>query len=88
MPKAELHLDYAALGRVLRSSEVAAAVRSAANTTAANVTASGLRAEVSTYTTDRPVAAVTVRSPRASGLETRDGVVSNAARAAGLEVRK
>jgi hypothetical protein len=85
---AELHLDYAALGAVLRSPAVAGLVRAQAEAVRANLAAAGLLAEVETYTTDRPVAAVTVRSPRARGLQVRDGVVTSAASAAGLEVRR
>lgn len=42
---------------------------------------------VDSYTTDRAAAAVTIREPQALLLEARDGLLTRAAAAAGLEVR-
>lgn len=81
-----LVLDYAALGRVLKSPEVRAAVVDAAERAASIYSGPG-SIEVRTYTTDRAVAGITVTGPNPIGDELVNGSLSSAARAAGLEVR-
>lgn len=50
--------------------------------------ATGADVVVDTYTTDRSAASVTIRDVRGLTWEVRDGVLSRAAAAAGLEVRR
>lgn len=88
MPR-DVQVDEAELGRVLRSAEVSAAVLEVAGQVAANARA-GIRSGqvyVRPYVTDRAAAAVTVAHPRALAWQARDGVLTRAAAAAGLEVR-
>jgi hypothetical protein len=79
----ELHLDYDGIGQILRSSEMAGAIGEIANGIAADV--DGV---VSTYTTDRAAASVTVSGRNALDRELIEGRLADAARARGLDVNR
>ncbi len=81
--------DSKGLGEVLKSAEVAAAIHLLAETTARNAANLHPDAEevvVDDYTTDRAASSVTVRDVRAKGWQVKDGFLTKAAAAAGLEV--
>lgn len=92
MPK-KLRLDSKGIGAMLKSAGVASVVESAAEATAANVgaiTAHGgetVPVEVTTGTTDRAVARVTLTHAAGLGLQAKYGTLTKAASAAGLQVR-
>lgn len=75
-----LRLDHGAIARLLTSREFAAVVKDAADRVAAEA---GEDATVSEYTTDRSAASVWVPAEQ----QARDGVLTRAAAAAGLEVK-
>lgn len=85
-------LDHGGIAAVLKSAEVAAAVREMADEVAANATSDDavLRHEVpvrvTDYTTDRAASAVTLAHPAGVPIEAKHGVLTRAAGAAGLEV--
>ena len=88
----KLRLDRAGMAEMLKSAGLARDVEAAAQRVAANVgevsTHDGpVPATVSTYTTDRAAAAVSIAHPAGIGLEAKYGVLAKAAAAAGLEVR-
>lgn len=66
--------------------QVRPVVNAAAQNVARNVSADA-DVVVDYYTTDRAAASVTIRDPRAMLWQARDGVLTRAASAAGLEVR-
>lgn len=83
----ELHLDYRAIGRILRSAEMRGMMAQAANTIAA-IALGGEGVEkvwVDTYTTDRGAASVTIAVEGGEDSELKYGILSNAALRAGLE---
>lgn len=79
MSRVKFKLDYKGGGEVLKQ-VAAAAVNDAARQVAA---AAGPDAEVETYTTDRAAASVSVPAEQ----QAKDGVLTRAASAAGLQVR-
>lgn len=82
----DLKLDYAAIGAVLRDPEMGAACADAAQAVAGVMRARGVRSvTVSTYTTDRAAASVTM-SASAEGQELKYGTLTDAAESLGLEV--
>ena len=86
--RVELHLDYGAIGGVLRSDDVARIVRGKADEVAANLRNGGAaRTFVEEYTTDRAAAAVNIVDWNAAH-ELKYGDVFDAAAAAGLEVHR
>lgn len=88
-----VRLDSRGLDAVLHSAPVRAAVNELAHAVANDVDAAlpaDLEADtvvVDDYTTDRAAASVTIRDRRGRIWEARDGVLTRAAGAAGLEVR-
>lgn len=83
--------DSAGLGEVLRSPEVRSAVHALAEQIAADVRASHPDADevvVDDYTTDRAASSVTIKDARGQLWQARDGVLTRAATAAGLEVKQ
>jgi hypothetical protein len=81
----ELHLDYGAVGTILRSPEMQGLVAGAANSIASSVRGAA-RVYVDTYTTDRAAASVTIVEHDALEREALVGRLANAARGAGLDV--
>jgi len=86
MARVELHIDYAEVGRILKSPSMADAVGAAASAVQASYGGDG-RVFVDRYTTDRAAAAVTVVKKNAEGSELLTGELLSAARRVGLEVR-
>lgn len=91
MPRSSLRLDSPGIAEVLKSAEVASAVSAAAHAVASGVDETARNGEaipvrVSTYTTDRAAAAVTMAHPAGLAKEARYGSLARAAEAAGLEV--
>lgn len=88
--RVEIEWDHAGFDAILKSSEVAGAVRARADA-AAGYVRSVVEAEdgvvVDDYTTDRAASSVTIRDIRGKLWQVRDGVLSRAAVAAGLEFR-
>lgn len=95
-----IRFDSAALGRVLRSREVASMVKNAAEDIAQNVESQGLDVgafkgsgeialpvQVRTETTDRASASVVLAHPAGIAVQAKYGALTRAASAAGLEVR-
>jgi dihydroxyacetone kinase len=80
----ELHLDYAALGAILRSPEMEAVVESAALAAASLIEG----AIVNTYVTDRAAASITIFGDNAFDYELLNGVLADAARTVRLEVNR
>lgn len=86
--KVEVHVDFGGVGRIMRSADMASVIRAKADALAAELRARGVDGvSVDSYTTDRAAAAVTV-SGDAAGQEAKRGLISDAARAVGLEVRQ
>lgn len=87
----DFRLDAAGVREVLKGPELRQAVDGLADQIAANVKAGGLPADVVVsvrgYTTDRGSASVTVQDVRAMAWQARDGILTRAAAAAGLEVK-
>lgn len=84
-------LDNAGVREILRGPEVRQLVDATAEEVAANVRAllsQGTVVDVSSYTTDRAAAAVTIVDVRGMGWQARDGVLTRAAGFARLEVRE
>ena len=77
---ARFRLDRAGVAEVLKSAEATALMNETARAVAANI---GEDAEVSEYTTDRRAASVSVPAE----MQARDGALTRAAAAVGLEVR-
>lgn len=83
----ELVLDYAAVGKFLRSPQMRGLMGEAANAIAA-IALGGEGVErvwVDTYTTDRGAAAVTIAVKGGDDAEVKYGILSDAALQAGLE---
>lgn len=89
----EFKLDRAGVGEILRSAEMAAVVDDLAEQLAAQVRAGisdpdvAAAVDVDSYVTDRAAAAVTIVHPAGMALQARNGVLTRAAAAAGLDVR-
>lgn len=81
----DLHLDYAALGAVIRDPEMGALMLDAARSVSDALQSRGIDATVSSYVTDRAAAAVTM-PVSAEASELKYGTLSDAARAAGYTV--
>lgn len=80
--------DPAGLGRILKSTEMAAMVQDAAERIAADAEASSeLPVEVNTYVTDRAAAAVTIVHPAGMAEQAKHGTLTRAAGSIGAEVR-
>lgn len=81
-------LDHAGVAEILRSSEVRDAVHGLAEeiADAARSQQPGADIVVDDYTTDRAASSVTIREPQAMTWQVRDGILTRAAAAAGLEV--
>jgi hypothetical protein len=82
----KVELDHKGLAEILKSAGVAKAVRSTAESVADAVNVDA-EVEVNDYTTDRAASAVTVKDVRAMGWQARDGLLTRAAAAVGLEVK-
>lgn len=76
--------DSAGIAQILKSPEIAAAVRRRAEGIAAQI--SGVEVVVDSYTTDRAAASVTIRDRRGQAMQANEGVLTRAAAAQGLEV--
>jgi hypothetical protein len=94
MTRPRLELDHGGLDEVLKRT-MRGTVSGAAERIAANVRAQGrttsdgdlLPVEVSDYTTDRAASSVTISHPAGLPMQAKYGVLTQAAAAAGLEVR-
>lgn len=86
----ELRIDTAGIGEVLKSAEVGAVIDGLAADVAERVRSYDAEADanVSSYTFDRRAASVTFVHRNSADLEARDGVLTQAAAAVGLEVRR
>lgn len=87
----DLHLDYEAIGRILRET-CAGPVAALAETVAANARANSntppnTKVSVKSFTTDRAVSVVMLGHPDAPALQAKFGILTRAAAQAGLEVR-
>lgn len=86
---ARIRIDYAGLGEVLRSREMAQAVDDLAEAIADGVRAGisdpliAATVEVDHYTTDRAAAAVTIAHPAGLAIQAKHGALTRAAAAAG-----
>lgn len=90
MADVEFELDTAGVREFLRGPELRALVNQVAGQVYAHVRASvpnDVPVELRTYTTDRGAATVAIPDPRGMLLQARDGVLTRAAGAAGLEIR-
>lgn len=76
----KFRLDRRGVAEILKSAETAALMNETANAVASQA---GEGAEVEAYTTDRQAASVSVPAER----QARDGALTRAAAAVGLEVR-
>lgn len=91
-----IKLDHDGIGEVLKSSGVRGAIDGIAADVAANVKAADTvrrngvasSVEVASYTTDRAAAAVTIAHPAGVGMQAKHGTLTQAAGAAGLEVKE
>lgn len=85
---ADVRLDSQGIAALLNSDEIADAVHGYAERVAANVRGARPEADVvvDDYTTDRKASSVTIREAYARRLQVRDGVLTRAAAAEGLEV--
>lgn len=81
-------LDYAAIGVILRSPEVRAAITELANQVVANLNAEGEPVVIRQYTTDRAAVAVSIESPKGLLMQVEDGVLTKAAAAVGLQIKE
>ena len=91
MTLVSFRLDRAGVREILQGSEVRKLVNVTASEVAANVRAllpAGATVDVTSYTTDRSAAAVTIVDVRGMGWQARDGVLTRAAGFARLEVRE
>ena len=91
MVPGDIHLDYEAIGELLRE-RCAPEINELAQKIAANVAADGnLPADatvtVTPFVTDRAIAVVRVNHPAGDALEAKHGILKRAAAAEGLEVR-
>jgi hypothetical protein len=87
-----IRLDSGGIGEMLRSDGVRGVIDSLAESVAGNVNESSsngdsIPVEVSSYTTDRAAAGVTMAHPAGLALEAKYGPLAKAAASVGLEVR-
>lgn len=90
MAKVQITFDHTAWAEVLKGQDVADMVAEFASTVADNVRASlpaGTDVVVDRYVTDRAAASVTIRDAMGKLWQVRDGVLTRAAAAAGVEVK-
>ncbi|WP_406157775.1 hypothetical protein [Streptomyces canus] len=83
-------LDHRGVREILQGPEVRRAVDDVADAIAAHVrpqVPAGTRVSVHGYTTDRGAASVTIEDVRGMAWQARDGILTRAAGAVGLEVR-
>lgn len=79
--------DRAGIGRILKSAEMARAVKSATDATAANAEAlTKFPIETHAHITDRAVGTVLIAHPAGASEQAKNGVLTKAASAAGLDV--
>lgn len=86
----DFRLDAAGVREVLKGTELRAAVDSLADQIAGHVRGNvpaDVVVSVKAYTTDRGAASITVQDVRAMAWQARDGILTRAASAAGLEVK-
>ncbi|MGI5493822.1 hypothetical protein [Microtetraspora malaysiensis] len=86
----KLELDHNGIRALLSMAEMHTVIEGLAEQIASTVRASvpaGAEVVVESYITDRGAAAVVVKDRAAMGWQARDGVLTRAAGAAGLEVR-
>jgi hypothetical protein len=86
----DFRLDAAGVREVLKGTEVRRLVDSVAEEVAAKARANvapDVVVSVKAYTTDRGAASITVQDVRAMAWQARDGILTRAAAAAGLEVK-
>lgn len=91
MAKATFRLDRAGVAQVLKSPEMRDMVNGLAVRVAGNARSSlptDAPVDFRPYTTDRQGATVSIRHRRAMEWQERDGILTRAARSAGLEVRE
>lgn len=88
MGKAEIKLDYEAIGRVLTGTLRPVVTRAAANVAARakGLVDKDVPVRVRPYTTDRAASAVVIAHPSGVALQAKAGVLTRAAAAEGLEV--
>lgn len=86
----KVELDHKGIDEILKSEGVKAAVHDLAEKIASEVRATddSLDVVVDDYTTDRAAASVTIRDQRGRLLQVRDGILTRAASAVGLEVKE
>ena len=85
----DFRIDYEGVGEVLNSAPVRTAINGLAGEILNNVIAQlpeGTDVVADSYTTDRAAASVTIRDVRGRAWQARDGVLTRAAAAVGLEV--
>jgi hypothetical protein len=87
----DLHLDYEAIGKILRETCAAPinklALEVAANARGNSDTPAEATVTVKAFTTDRAVAVVMLAHPAAEALQAVHGILTRAAAEAGLETR-
>lgn len=84
----DVDLDHAGIAQLLKSAPMQSLVRDAAEQIAGNVNVPAIDGVVvDEYSTDRAAASVTIRDPRAALWQARDGALTRAAAAIGVEVR-
>lgn len=86
----DFRLDAAGVREVLKSEEMHAVINGLAHGIRDNVQAqvpSGVLVTIRPYSTDRGAAAVTIEDVRGMAWQARDGVLTRAAAAVGLEVK-
>lgn len=89
MAKTKIELDHGGVAEILTSDDVRGLIDAAADTVLASVVAalpSNTHVIQTSYTTDRAAASVSIRDIRGRIWQARDGVLTRAATAAGLEV--
>lgn len=87
----DFRIDFEGVGEVLNSEGVRSEINKLAGKIYENTVAQlpeGVDVVTDSYTTDRAAASVTIRDGRGQGWQARDGVLTRAAAAAGLEVRQ
>ncbi|MFJ1581782.1 hypothetical protein ACIOC1_00395 [Streptomyces sp. NPDC088197] len=90
MSGVDFRLDYAGVRQILRGAEVRQMVDGVADEIATHVRGrlpAGVPVQVRAYTTDRGAATVVIADVRGMAYQARDGVLTRAAGAAGVEVR-
>lgn len=89
----KITIDYAGIGEILKSREMAAAIDDLADDIAAGVRDGiadpdiAAAVGVESYTTDRAAAAVTIAHPAGLAIQAKHGALTRAAAAAGLDVK-